>query len=413
MSLTTAGKNRLAVFAVAVAATLSAAGSARAETVDLDAAPPDLLTSVRPNVALTFDDSGSMSRAYMPDEIGDKNRYNDSATGAGSRFVANYYYYGANTIYYNPAIAYKPPLRPDGTTSFPNASYIAAWRDGICANVPADGSQGAACVPNIVNLSTAFYLKFDSFRGNDDAASASNALSTRDIPAGVRTLGGTALVGGFYYEREPNGTLRLVSVNGASNDQKVNFANWYSYYRTRSLMARSALGTAFAKRDDAIRIAYQNLTSNPFADASTIEVFTGAARAAFFKWLMTDRGPGGGGTLNRSAMRRAITFFSSGYSQGKGTGANGKFNPYWETVTGRQGGGLELTCRQNYHLLVTDGYWNYDAPADAGPKVSQSFLLPDGRQYSSSSANTRVYWNENRANGGDALPSLADIGFQS
>lgn len=410
---------RCATAALAFAATLAGgiAGTARADRVDLDPAPPDLITSVRPNIALTFDDSGSMSRAYMPDEVGVANRFNDIATGVGSRFVANYYYYGVNSIYYNPAIVYTPPLMPDGKTFFPNASYNAAWRDGICANLPADGSVGPSCTPNIVNLSNAFHSKFDSFRavgiGGDDAGSASNALSPRDIPAGVRTVGSTVHEGGFYYERAADGSLFLVAMNNVGQDQRNNFANWYSYYRTRSLMARSALTTAFAKRDDSIRIAYQNLTANPFGDTSTIEPFIGAARTAFFKWLLVDRGFGGGATPNRAATERAITFFSSGYAFGKGTGANGKYNPYWENIPGQPGGGLELTCRQNFHLLVTDGYWNADVPVDANPKPSQTFDLPDRRRYSGSSPNTRVYWNETRPVIGVATPSLADVGFRS
>src|SRR5690606_19843074 len=36
-------------------------------TVDLLTTPPELTTSVSPNVVLTFDDSGSMGRNYMPD----------------------------------------------------------------------------------------------------------------------------------------------------------------------------------------------------------------------------------------------------------------------------------------------------------------------------------------------------------
>ncbi|HJU38714.1 MAG TPA: hypothetical protein VJ724_04015, partial [Tahibacter sp.] len=397
-------------FAVAFATTLGC-GVAHADRVDLDAAPPDLLTSVKPNIALTFDDSGSMSRAYMPDEVGFANAANDNATsGLGSRHIPDYYHYGFNTIYYNPSIAYQPPLRPDGVTRFPDASYTAAWRDGICANVPADGSLGARCTPNIVNLSTAFYARFDSYNGTFDGPSASNALSTRDIPVVVRTAGRIVHNGGFYYDRQANGSLALVPVNGQGEAQRRNFANWYSYYRTRSLMARSSLATAFARRDDTIRIAFQNLNSNLFGDASTIESFGGAARSAFFRWLLTDRA--NGGTPNRAAMTRAMTFYSSGYANGRGTGTNGRFNPYWENIPGQPNGGRELTCRQNFHLLVTDGYWNSDAPADVGPKVTQTFDLPDGRRYSSSSAHTRAYWNEARPPGA-AAPGLADIGFRA
>lgn len=397
---------------VAFATSVCAAGASHAVGVDLDPAPPDLLTAVKPNIALTFDDSPSMSRAYMPDEVGDGSASNSNATGPGTRFSRQYYHYGDNTIYYNPSITYLPPLKPDGVSRFPDASYNAAWRDGICANVPADGSLGEPCTANIVNLSRAFYAKFDSFAGGLDYPQQSNQLAARDIPDSVRTAGRVVHDGGFYYERSANGTLTLVAMNAQGPDQKKNFANWYSYYRTRSLMARSSLATAFAGSGDAFRIAYQNLTRSPFGDDSTIEAFTGTARDAFFKWLLTDR-VNGSGTPNRQAMGRAMTFFSSGFSNGRGTGANGRFNPYWENIPGQPNGGRELTCRQNFHLFVTDGYWNLGTPADASPRVSEAFALPDGRQYRPSSPHTRVYANETRPSDNAAAPSLADLGFRS
>src|SRR5690242_18154431 len=47
------------------ATTPSAAG-----VTDISPTPPDKTVSVQPNVALTFDDSGSMSFGYLPDSVG-------------------------------------------------------------------------------------------------------------------------------------------------------------------------------------------------------------------------------------------------------------------------------------------------------------------------------------------------------
>ena len=57
--------------AIGCLVSLAGGGSALATpangTVDLLTTPPELTTGVAPNVVLTFDDSGSMGRNYMPD----------------------------------------------------------------------------------------------------------------------------------------------------------------------------------------------------------------------------------------------------------------------------------------------------------------------------------------------------------
>jgi type IV pilus assembly protein PilY1 len=392
-----------------------------AKTVDLDPEPPDLHTSVAPNILITFDDSRSMSRAYMPDDVGTGSRFDSTTTGNGTIHSARYYYSGVNTVYFDPNETYLPPLMPDGVTRFPNASYTSAWRDGICANVPADGSLGTRCNPiNRVNLNTSFFQGFDTYHcidtaspcNSDDAGSTSNALSTRNIPASVRMIGSAAITGGFYYVAGSGGTLLLQQVTTA---QQQNFANWYSYYRTRSLMARSGIASAFATLDGTIRVAWQNLELNPITDSTRITAFSGTQRAAFFRWVYTMQV--GAGTENRIALERAGKFFSSGYANGLALGANGATNPYWEPIASAAGGGLELSCRQNFHMLVTDGYWNGAAPGavDAARLVSSNFKLPDGTVYgnldgTNNAAHVRAYRGETRP-AGAASPSLADQAF--
>lgn len=74
-------------------------------TVDLLATPPELTTTVDPNVVVTFDDSGSMMATSLPDAL--SGRY------------GNQYYYTAlnNFIYFDPTKTYVPPIRADGTVS--------------------------------------------------------------------------------------------------------------------------------------------------------------------------------------------------------------------------------------------------------------------------------------------------------
>lgn len=80
--------------------------------------------TVKPNIFLMMDDSGSMGWSHMPDDAAD----------AGSTVPMTYGYYGfrssqCNGIYYDPTINYTAPLKADGT-SYANASFTGALNDG-------------------------------------------------------------------------------------------------------------------------------------------------------------------------------------------------------------------------------------------------------------------------------------------
>jgi type IV pilus assembly protein PilY1 len=338
-------------------------------TTDLTAAPPDLTVAVSPNIVVTFDDSGSMNSSNLPDTL-------DTNSG-------NKYYYASNTNfqYYNPSITYTPPLQPDGQTRFNTYTYKNARRDGICATL-------STCIANTVDLSSAFRTKFYTPTG---AGLAANSFGKNgDID---KTLAGNQ-DGGFYYNcpnvRDETGCT-IVLMNKATADQQQNFANWYSYYRTRNLMTRTAISNVFSTLGSSIRVAYQNLNDSAYVlsnGKTTFDAFTSDARAAFFSWLYQVKSSGG--TPSRTAIDRAGKIFTYG------KGVTNTTNPYWEPGIGDDGKGLELSCRLNYSLLVTDGYWNGGDPGVPPTVAQQAVVLPDGTAYSGSTngdAESKIFWN--------------------
>jgi len=204
------------------------------------------------------------------------------------------------------------------------------------------------------------------------------------------------------------------------SSQYQNFANWYAYYRTRNQMARTSLSRVFGslggKTESGgygsnIRVAWQNLNSGTYKlptgsvisellddkscsgvaasdsskSPSSVQVTTSNTaqptcyRSAFYNWLF--QVPASGGTPTRSAVARAGKFF---------TGASGKdlTDPYWQPayidpVSGSAiGSSHELYCRQNFHMLVTDGLWNggKDGPTATSltlPPSAGTLALPD------------------------------------
>lgn len=189
--------------------------------------------------------------------------------------------------------------------------------------------------------------------------------------------------------------------------QQGNFANWYSYYRNRNRSAITAMSRAFAPFNEKIRVAWQNLGNN---DATSAPIFTATTpiykfldeavnsnvRTRFYNWLFQI--PASGGTPNIATSIRAGEFF-------KRAGGAVDTNPYWDRDLNR-----ELSCRQNFHINMSDGFWNSGNPA---PPPAQRYLdtgtaLPDGRNYNIGIPETRFF---NRYTGTQAEPNLADVMF--
>ncbi|MFO0042282.1 MAG: pilus assembly protein [Pseudomonadota bacterium] len=417
-----------------------ASGSAAAQSVaspmNLQRAPLFLNSSVDPNVALTMDDSGSMAWPYLPDT-------RSPGSGCQQRHP-RHFWHGWNRIYFNPAVTYRPPLAADGTP-FPNADFNAAWLDGYEA--PGSPKTGKVGTP-VRDLATAYFPKRTNqpanvnggadFIGHDPRLrpSAPNLnlvpnLGTADpwfnnctnpgapVPTtpGISpanawlpftsannqttgtffqgTTGGTSAA--FYYNFTGDPAVaaqvadprRYEAVNVATRTaaERQNFANWWSYYSNRYLLARTAMTRAFGVQDTNLRVAYQQIWSaSPrfTPGTTTLNKFEGAARTAFFQSIYALPTPGG--TPNKFGMDRAGRLFRHGSPT-----ITNNTNPYWEASANR-----ELSCRQNFHIQITDGYDNGGdpgAPTGGWIHLTNPQTLPDGRTYTPTSTQARVMGN--------------------
>ena len=268
----------------------------------------------------------------------------------------------------------------------------------------------------------------------------------------------------------PSTTTDVQNIYTSSNWEAVpvpasqyqNFANWYAYYRARNLMARSSLSRVFGSSSLAattstggygstIRVAWQNLNTTtyklptstlisslidttPTTCASTEPTLGSAAqqtgtvtaapacyRSDFFNWIF--QVPAANSTPTRSAIVRAGKFFQRGYNSTTNvgnTGATGDLHdPYWQppstgTFNASTNPGNELACRQNFHMLVTDGLWNQDSglptTASLSPAVpTASQTLPDGNTFLTSGA--PIYAAVHDVEGSTTAVSLSDVAY--
>ena len=349
-------------------------GAAMAAVTQLSAEPVQTASPVvKPNVLFILDDSGSMARDYMPDW---------ARSGGSSKIKHEWESNSAvNSIYYDPAIWYRPPSKGDGT-SYPSLDTEDLWK-----NVPDDGFGVQSDKKNKVNLiGQAFYHYFkpDHFCKAEDlrqCVEASSATATHPYPALLRwcrdaTPGwgrqldcrATYIEGLYADPLVPEKTVR-VGINqnetygdkGADKKAKArldcagsrctyaeemsNFANWWAYYRTRMQMAKSAASLAFADINEKVRIGFMTINNatkgGDFLNVKDAGTASGGHKLQWYNKLLAAKPDGG------TPLRKALTTAGHYYA--------GKLLSIYD-VTAEDP--VQYACQRHYTMLSTDGYWN-------------------------------------------------------
>ncbi|MBL8428344.1 MAG: hypothetical protein JNJ95_00410 [Dechloromonas sp.] len=346
--------------------------------------PLHTMTTAEPNVMMVLDDSGSMHWEITPDSYSyfvfprPDNVYSDSNYPQYVATVDNHVYNAfarspqTNPQYYNPAVTYIPWSTEDGTP-WPPANPTAAFHN------PAKTTAGSRNL-TIANTETA---RWEECTTGSNTGCISPALSSKTYwPATYFWHnGGEQFVLGNYLRVEittgntysgHGRAARTDCTNGVCTyDQEIqNFANWYTYYRSRILTARAGIGRAFAAQGTRIRVGFgainKGSTTIDEVDTRTVvrgvRLFSGTSRGNFFTDLYEHPIPTAG-----TPLRRALHDVGMYYSR---TDVRGP----WSTTPGATGGTYPA-CRQSYTILMTDGYWT---EGDAWGATGNAALNSDG-----------------------------------
>jgi type IV pilus assembly protein PilY1 len=116
--------------------------------------------TVKPNLMLLFDNSGSMDQTYTPDYVNDNLCRSNVSLQAGIMacnvghppFMSPDF----NKQYYNPAIHYQVPIKSDGTyypeqTAANTSNWTVVSNDGFGARRPTCSATPAAANINLVS----------------------------------------------------------------------------------------------------------------------------------------------------------------------------------------------------------------------------------------------------------------------
>lgn len=301
---------------------LAAAGVHAAPTIADAPIATTPSTTIRPNVMFVLDDSGSMDDDFIPDGV----NYRNLCFGAAS----------INRIFYDPTKKYAPPPKADGTL-FPDATFTSAKKDGFSS------TSSTVNLSNLSNLST------------PETEVAKNTDSR--FYYSTHTASGTPKCGNTYSRTNFAVVTDENSIAAPSGvDAKTNYANWYSYYRTRMLTMRSAAGRVFVDVDSSrFRIGFSTIHTKSGEDGSeflNIRNFDAPDQKTKFFELLYGTKPSGYTPL-RSALAQAGRYYANKVSN--------QLDP------------VQYYCQRNYTILSTDGYWNSnDEPSGWNKQLGNS-----------------------------------------
>ncbi len=199
--------------------------------------------------------------------------------------------------------------------------------------------------------------------------------------------------------------------------EKQNFANWYSYYRTRNYASKAGIGRAFEKLDSSIRVGWglinkRDLSSVDGKNVNTlmqgVRQFDQARKVAFLDWLYKIQPAGmnnpsvfasqltadvnknyGGATPLRKALDSAGQYYDR-------SNASDSLGPWADNPAAPKEPKLETAaaCRQSFTILMTDGYWNSDAGSITG-NADGSAPFPFKDNHAGTLADAAwYYWNK-------------------
>jgi type IV pilus assembly protein PilY1 len=414
--------------------------------VTVDQQPLALQQPIPPNVVLMLDDSGSMTWDYMPDACylngvtcsGTNNGTTASGNGTDKvTAVVNDAMIDSsnNGVYYNPAVTYTPPVKANGT-SYPNQTDI--------TNVPVNGFNASGSTVDVTSYSRTdiqgesqsrnFGTLSYSTSSNNLAAYSQKASSQSACDNAYNNLNNDGYgdswksstgictfnyyPGYFTFSKDTNGgagpytDYYVAALNCASGDANCvvasdisgvaapkgvaagqNIANWFAYYHTRILMAKSGLMNAFSSLNKSFRVGFGSIDGNnisglpsstysytdsynsqtnyianvaPFGDGSS----STDQKNNFWNWIVGESA--GGGTPLRQALDQVGQYYQTSQP--------------WSTMSSDPStvpSTTEIACRQSYTILTTDGFWNdsFTGPGNADGGTGTTVNGPNGLTY--------------------------------
>ncbi|MFZ5454869.1 MAG: pilus assembly protein [Pseudomonadota bacterium] len=369
------GWRKRALSTALLAAFASAPALAQTEISNL---PLVLNVTAAPNVMMILDNSGSMLYETLPDYFRDIWDFELAMrnTGSTSIYMPDYddlnifnlalRSSSLNRIYYNPNVTYRTWTNADGTGYAQSSPTAAPIRPGSSTTIDLTTEKTHTfrwrtntSVTTFSASSSAVPRTFscpDGPDGNtqpDDTCAQTYAPMTFFVHKGTGSIYERAnyyryrIVGAAATRKDmANGTETAVTsfswaggITRTLDQEKQNFANWYTYNRSRINAAKGGVSYAFSTLGQNYRVGFRTINGTTgWLDIPTNGTFSDTNRSNFFTSLFD--AVADGNTPLRISLWNAGAYFKTA-------------DPWGPNV-----GGAPLSCRQSFAILTTDGYYN-------------------------------------------------------
>ena len=206
---------------------------------------------------------------------------------------------------------------------------------------------------------------------------ARTAFSAGSIPGSVLPTTISPSISSYPYPGSSSKAATRTDCAGSTctyAEEMTNYANWWTYYKSRMQTMKTAASNAFATIDSSadlsdgisrFRLGYMTINNSAGSDFLNLGEFAGSQKFNWYnKLIQANPGPS---TPLRAALATAGRLYA------------GKLNGtslYGSTVVDP----LQYSCQQNYTILSTDGFWNESSgfnKLDGSTQVgNQDALLP-------------------------------------
>ena len=224
------------------------------------------------------------------------------------------------------------------------------------------GGVGASFTVNTASTTVAIVNR--KWDGTDDPVALTNYFNPSYTPDSGSPLA-TGSTPGLAYPNTASATTanypKFVNRTdcGASSctwaQEQQNYANWFTYHRTRNDIAKTGIGLAFQPLNPTFRLGWgriNTLAASPPSLDKGVRLYSTTLRDEFITWLY---GAGGNGsTPNRKALDSVGKYYQR--ADAGGPWANTPIGDGTITVAGEEAN--HATCRRSYAMLMTDGYYN-------------------------------------------------------
>ncbi len=339
-----------------------------------------------------------------------------------------------NGIHYDPRVRYKPRIGYDGSTAAaltavgtPSTADFSVYfyKDGNGKNVVWPGkitstnSAGGDPFRDPL-LATAYFIPSVS------ASSLNSANAPSPLAAGAETglVYPNIVTNSNASQHLPKFLDRTDCTGGTATstyctvaDEQLNYAIWKKYHSNRLDLAKTGLGYAFQNLTASLRLGWGVINT---LDGGTLDsgvgLFDTARKQAFYDWLHARTGSVPG-TPNRLALKTVGEYYKRADIKGPWSNSPDptSIGSTFITTSGSDDAtarAKHFSCRRNYAMLVTDGYYNDSTGSIGVGNVDGTAITAIAGSTPSGSALSYSYNGSQNPYPGGGTDTMADVAMK-